>query len=249
VTSTSACITFSLKKVIFILLNHIWHDTPFDQYRIYPDNQSEILDSNNLVYYHYRISGTGKYQTKTLFFILIILLLSTVNLYSDLPDSHRPGNLERQNISPYKHPRVALVLSGGSARGFAHIGVISVLEEYHIPIDLIVGVSMGSIVGGYYAYGYTPREILDKSRKFKLSSIINITPGGKGILNGDKELALLKMDLDDARIENLEIPLVIVATDLTDKKVLLFDRGPLALAMRASSAIPGIFPPVYYRAS
>lgn len=180
----------------------------------------------------------------TVILLILIILFYSFNFvygesYSTVPT---PGN----SLSIHKKPSVVLVLSGGSARGFAHAGVLSVLKEYHIPIDLIIGVSMGSIIGGYYAYGYSPDEILAKANTFKLSSIINITSRGRGILNGDKELAIFKRDVDNAQIENLKIPLIIVATDLKGKKVFIFNKGPLALAMRASSAIPGIFKPVKY---
>jgi len=188
--------------------------------------------------------------------ILIILLYSMNFAYAEnsvsIPDSipvlkdYSPIRVVGLDTAS-KKPSVVLVLSGGSARGFAHAGVLSVLRDYHIPIDLIIGVSMGSIMGGYYAYGYTPKQLLVKMKAFKLSSIINITSRGRGILNGDKEFAIFKRDVGNAKIEDLKIPLVIVATDLTEKKVFIFSEGPLALAMRASSAIPGIFEPVKYR--
>ncbi|NOY08765.1 MAG: hypothetical protein GXP33_07975 [Spirochaetes bacterium] len=186
----------------------------------------------------------GKLKTGIYIMLIVFTLLtSTPGLYAD---SDTASSLKDPVLKAHK-PKVVLVLSGGSARGIAHIGVLSVLEEYNIPIDLIIGVSMGSIVGGYYAYGYSPAQIYDKAGQFDLFSIINIRPNGKGLFNGQKEMEMFRKDVGDARIENLKIPLVIVATDLIGKKVFLFRKGPLAIAMRASSAIPGLFKPVKYK--
>ena len=187
---------------------------------------------------------TGRLKSGTYILLTVFTLLtSTPGLYAN---SDAASSLKEPVPRAHK-PKVALVLSGGSARGFAHIGVLSVLEEYNIPIDLIIGVSMGSIVGGYYDYGYSPAQIYNKAGQFDLFSIINIRPNGKGLFNGQKELEMFRKDVGNARIENLKIPLIIVATDLIDKKVFLFRKGPLAIAMRASSAIPGLFKPVKYR--
>ena len=185
-------------------------------------------------------------QRRSIFVILLILTILFYSLNFVYAEDSTSALDLKSGLSIHKKPSVVLVLSGGSARGFAHAGVLSVLDEYHVPIDLIIGVSMGSIIGGYYAFGYTPEEILAKANTFKLSSIINITSRGRGILNGDKELAIFRRDVGNAQIEDLKIPLIIVATDLTEKKVFIFNKGPLALAMRASSAIPGIFEPVKY---
>jgi len=171
-----------------------------------------------------------KYRNYLLFYIIITILLLRVSIYAN------------EN----KLPKVAVVLSGGAARGIAHIGVISVLEEYNVPIDIIVGVSMGSIVGGYYAYGYTIDEMLSKARNFSLKSLIDFNNPKDGFLSGEKEQAIFNRDLDDAKIEELEIPLIIVSTNIDNGKVFIFDKGPLKIAMRASSAIPGVFDPVYY---
>jgi NTE family protein len=144
-------------------------------------------------------------------------------------------------------PKVALVLSGGAARGLAHIGVISVLEEYNIPLDIIVGVSMGSIVGGYYAYGYTADEMLSKAKDFSILSLIDLKNPKSIILSGEKEENIFKSDIDNIDIENLKIPVIILSTNIETGEIFIFDEGPLSTAMRASSAIPGVFDPVYYK--
>jgi NTE family protein len=140
-------------------------------------------------------------------------------------------------------PTVALVLSGGAARGLAHVGVISVLEEYKIPIDLIVGASFGSIVAGYYGYGYSIEQMLEFASKFKLWAIRDFGLPWRGFLNGDKEEGIFDKDLGKTKIEDLMIPIVILAADLKKKRAAIFERGSLSTAMRASSAFPGLFDP------
>jgi len=168
------------------------------------------------------------------FLMLLFLLLVTFILTTTLSADEK------------EFPRVALVLSGGAARGLAHIGVISVLEEYHVPIDIIIGVSMGSIVGGYYAYGYSIDEMLSKARDFSLKSLIDFNNPKDGLLSGEEEEAIFRHDLDDVQMESLKIPLVILSTNIDTGEIFTFNTGPLTVAMRSSSAIPGVFNPVYY---
>jgi len=157
------------------------------------------------------------------------------------------SQIDSPNSSTHALPKVAVVFSGGAARGLCHLGVLSVLEEYKIPIDLIVGVSMGSIVGGYYAYGYSIDDMLKKANRFSLISLIDFEHPRDGFLSGNKLETLFKHDIDNIKIEDLSIPLVIISTDLNTGDQVVFDRGPLYMAMRASSAVPGLFEPVYYR--
>ncbi len=143
-------------------------------------------------------------------------------------------------------PKVGLVLSGGAARGLAHVGVISILEEYKIPIDLIVCASFGSLVGGYYAYGYSIEEMLTFARAFRLWSIRDFKRPWNGIFSGDKEETIFENDIGDARIESLKIPLYILAADLSSQRGVVFENGRLTTAMRASTAFPGLFAPFQY---
>jgi NTE family protein len=140
-------------------------------------------------------------------------------------------------------PSVALVLSGGAARGLAHVGVISVLKEYKIPVDLIVGASFGSIVAGYYGYGYSIEQMLGFASKFTLWSLRDFKFPWSSFFNGDKEEDIFKRDMGEAKIEDLEIPVVLLAADLKNKESVIFEQGRLSIAMRASSAFPGLFDP------
>jgi len=147
-------------------------------------------------------------------------------------------------------PRIALVLGGGAARGFAHIGVIRVLEQEHIPVNLIVGTSVGSLIAALYAaegdsfdlewtaFQLTQDDIFD----FRLMN----TVVGMGYAKGDRLEAWVKSKLKDDRIEKLKIPFAAVATDLNWGKRVVLDKGPVSRAVRASSAIPGVFEPVQH---
>jgi len=148
-------------------------------------------------------------------------------------------------------PRVALVLGGGAARGFAHIGVIRALEQEKVPIDLIVGTSVGSLIGAIYAYDANSMELewtafmLEKDSLFDYGLITAFT--GMGVAKGDKLEEFVKSKVPVANIENLKIPFAAVATDLNRGTSVVLDKGSVARAVRASSAIPGVFNPVEYQ--
>jgi NTE family protein len=145
-------------------------------------------------------------------------------------------------------PKVALVLGGGSARGFAHIGVIRALEQEKIPIDMIVGTSVGSLIGALYASEVNSFDL--EWTAFTLSredifdyGILNAF-SGMGLANGQKLEAFVRSKVPAANIEDLRIPFAAVATDLNRGTRVVLDKGPVAAAVRASSAIPGVFEPV-----
>jgi len=149
---------------------------------------------------------------------------------------------------PVPEPKVALVLGGGAARGFAHIGVIRVLEQERIPVDMVVGTSVGSLIGALYAgdrdsfdlewtaFQLTQDDIFD----FRLMNTIV----GMGYAKGDKLEAWVNQKLKQRNIEQLKIPFAAVATDLNWGYKVVLDRGSVAKAVHASSAIPGVFEPV-----
>lgn len=140
-------------------------------------------------------------------------------------------------------PRVGLVLSGGSARGMAHLGVISVLEEYGIPIDTIVAASFGSIVGAYYALGYDVPTLIQMMKQFRLRSVLDLKKPFLRIMSREKIEAILKKDFGDIRLEELKVPLYILAGDITENRPALFERGKLIDAVQASISCPGLFEP------
>jgi NTE family protein len=148
-------------------------------------------------------------------------------------------------------PKVALVLGGGAARGFAHIGVIRVLEQEKIPIDMVVGTSVGSLIGALYAYDMNSFELewtafsLEKDQVFDFTVLSAIT--GMGPVKGDRLEEFVKAKVPVADIENLKLPYAAVATDLNRGTRVVLDKGSIARAVRASSALPGVFNPVEHQ--
>ncbi len=143
-----------------------------------------------------------------------------------------------------KPPRIGLALGGGAARGFAHIGVLQVLEEQGIKPDLIVGTSAGSVVAALYASGKTPTELAAMAMTLDESSITDWVFPGRSLLKGEALAKFVRNLTGGRQIEAMRLPLGIVATDLRTGQPILFRRGDPGVAVRASSAVPAIFEPV-----
>ena len=148
-------------------------------------------------------------------------------------------------------PKVALVLGGGAARGFAHIGVIRALEQEKIPVDMIVGTSVGSLIGAIYAAERNSFELEWTAFQLGKDDVIDYgilnALSGMGVAKGEKLTAFVKSKVPAANIEDLKIPFAAVATDLNRGTQVVLDKGSVATAVRASSAIPGVFQPVDYQ--
>ena len=143
-----------------------------------------------------------------------------------------------------KPPRIGLALGGGAARGFAHIGVIQVLEEAGIRPDLVVGTSAGSLVAALYAAGRSGAELARVALLMDESAITDWSVPGRGMIRGEALARYVREQTGGRSIEQLPLPLGIVATDLDSGSALLFQRGDVGMAVRASSAVPAIFQPV-----
>lgn len=162
------------------------------------------------------------------------------------PNLKTPFSEPSTEYLKHVHPKVVLVLGSGSARGFAHAGVLKALEENHIPVDMIVGTSAGSIVGALYADNPSANQLehllLTTPRNEVIDfSLMNLTQGpisGNGLQN------FLINNLQAHTFEELQIPFVAVATDLDTGKIHVFGSGPIAPAVNASSAVPPFFRPV-----
>ncbi|NHF59631.1 patatin [Flavobacteriaceae bacterium TP-CH-4] len=140
--------------------------------------------------------------------------------------------------------KTGLVLSGGGARGIAHIGAIKALEEEGIHPSYIAGTSAGAIVGGLYAGGCTWEEILDFFKTLEIFTIDKYARKKPGFVDTTKFYSELKNYLPDDSFEALKKPLFITATNLLDGSLQVFHRGELISPLLASAAVPGIFAPV-----
>lgn len=143
-------------------------------------------------------------------------------------------------------PRWGLALGGGAARGFAHVGVIAVLEQHGFRPDLVVGTSAGSLVAALYASGKTPTELEAAALSMEEATLTDWTLpfANRGMLRGTALAKYVNAQVQGRTIERMAMPLGIVATDLSNGEGVLFRRGDTGTAVRASSAVPGVFQPV-----
>lgn len=146
-------------------------------------------------------------------------------------------------IKQQKRPVVALVLGSGGARGYAHIGVIEVLEKQGIHPDFIVGTSAGSIVGSIYASGKTAAELHDIALNLKPNDVRDVNVSLKGFFNGQKVENYINRQVNNTPLQNLKIPMYVVATELKNGEKTVFNYGNTGQAVRASTAIPSMFVP------
>lgn len=142
-----------------------------------------------------------------------------------------------------ERPKIGLALGSGGARGFAHLGVIMALTDSEIPIDLIAGSSMGALVASFYGAGIELERLYKFSTAFKRKYFLDFTVPKMGFIAGKKVKEFIKVFTHGKNIEDLSIPIGIVATDLLTGEKVVFKKGSVADAVRASIAIPGIFVP------
>src|SRR3989304_9422408 len=154
--------------------------------------------------------------------------------------------LDRLRGKPKSLPRVALVLGGGAARGFAHVGVIRILEQEKIPIHMIVGTSVGSLIGAIYAAELDSLDLEITAFQLERDDLLDysVLTIKKGRIVGERLERFVSQKVHVARIEDLKIPFAAVATDIRTGERVVLNSGPLARAVRASCALPGIFQPV-----
>jgi len=147
---------------------------------------------------------------------------------------------------PRAVPKLGLALGGGAARGFAHIGVIQVLEEAGLRPDFVAGTSAGSVVAALYASGKTGAQLQQIGESMEEAAISDWTLPvfNSGVLRGDALAKYVNQQVGGRAIENMTVPLGIVATDLYSGEMMVFQRGDTGMAVRASSAVPAIFQPV-----
>lgn len=142
--------------------------------------------------------------------------------------------------------KLGLVLSGGTAKGFAHLGVLEVFEKNKIKIDYIAGTSIGAVIGALYSSGLSVNELKEIAKKTKWSNLVDFTLPDRGILSGKKIEDFLRNLLKNKKFEDLKIPLAVVATDVYKGEKVIFNKGDVVNALRASISIPSLFVPFEY---
>lgn len=190
------------------------------------------------------IQKFSKERVKNAHFVTLMLILVMALLSACAGLQPTTSAWPKPDTPPTK---LGLALGGGAARGFAHIGVIQVLEESGIKPDLVVGTSAGSLVASIYAIGKDGRALQKIAEDMDEATMTDWTLpffNRGGVLRGDAYAKYVGGQVDHKLIEQAVLPLGIVATDLKTGHGVLFRRGDIAMAVRASSAVPGIFPPV-----
>jgi NTE family protein len=180
----------------------------------------------------------------------VLLATFFLSACTAVPDLQRPiagdSTASDQAALTKKTPKVGLVLGGGAARGFAHIGVIQVLEEAGIKPNLVVGTSAGSLVAALYASGKNGAQLQKVAETMEEATFADWTLPifSRGLLRGEALARYVSLQVNGRVIESMPLSLGIVATDLNSGQGVLFQKGDIATAVRASSAVPAIFQPV-----
>ena len=147
-------------------------------------------------------------------------------------------------VSLRKPAKIAVVLGAGAARGFSHIGVLKVLESHKVPIDIIVGTSAGSFVGSIYATGFNAFQLQTMAMSLQKDDVIDYMLPDNGFIRGEKLEKFINKTVNRVPIENMRIPLRVVATDIRTVNEAVFATGNTGWAVRASCSVPGVFQPV-----
>jgi NTE family protein len=192
-------------------------------------------------------------------FIIFVILFSVCALFAEVQGFNEENFFidvlwrKAMSVEQKKLPKIALVLGGGGARGFAHIGVLMGLQEERVPINLVVGTSVGSIAGALYCAGASLENIQNDIKDFVVGDISNFSSISllgmllTGQLLSNKNLEnFINARIGEVTFNQLQIPLVCIATDLITGERILLREGSVAFAARASSTLPGIFQPVEY---
>jgi len=175
--------------------------------------------------------------------ILVVFLLMTLSC--TMKETQPPPVIPELPAQPPPKPvKIALVLGAGSSKGFAHIGVLKILESHKIPIHMIVGTSVGSAIGSLYASGLNAFELQKLSFAIEQKDIVDLTLPENGFIKGERLEDFINRMVKKAPIEKLKIPFYAVATEIQSGQETVFGRGNTGQAVRASCSIPGVFRPV-----
>lgn len=181
---------------------------------------------------------------KKLLTILVILMLAFASCSTVKEIQQPPPIVQPPAQPPPKPAKIALVLGAGASKGFAHIGVLKILETNKIPVHMIVGTSVGSVIGSFYAYGLNAFELQKLSFSIEQKDIVDLTIPDNGFIKGEKLEEFVNKTLKNTPMEKLKIPFYAVATEIQNGQETVFGRGNTGQAVRASCSTPGIFRPV-----
>lgn len=143
-------------------------------------------------------------------------------------------------------PKIGVAFGGGGIKGAAHVGALKVFEEHQIPIHMVAGTSAGSFIASLYAAGYTANNIHELFCYISLDDLLKVRPGRTGLMPGNKYEELVRVCTENRNIEDLHMPLRIVAVDLISWQKKVFSTGNIARLVRASSSLPGAIMPIKY---
>ncbi len=193
-------------------------------------------------------------SVKPFFLLGVCALLVACGSAPTLPTAATPPSVPTKSavtdpgVGPVEHrqARIGLALGGGAARGFAHVGVIQVLEEAGLHPQIVTGTSAGSLVAALYASGKSPQEMRRIAETMEEAEITDwmVPILNRGALRGEALARYVNTQVGGKGIEQMKIPLGIVATDLRSGEAVTFRRGNTGSAVRASSAVPAVFQPV-----
>jgi NTE family protein len=173
--------------------------------------------------------------------VLVLALAGCASL--EVPPAHPPRAEPLASIAAAGRPTVAFVLGGGGARGFAHAGVLKVLDDAGVRADLVVGTSAGSIFGALYAAGIRNQALVETALGVQRGQLVDYVFPNRGFIDGERLQAYVDQALRGRLIEQLDVPFVAVATDLRSGRLAAFNRGDTGMAVRASCSVPAIFQP------
>ncbi|GIN83820.1 esterase [Heyndrickxia sporothermodurans] len=142
-----------------------------------------------------------------------------------------------------RNPKIGVALGAGGARGLAHLGVLKAFEENDISIDFLAGSSMGALVATFYSFGHDIEQLIKLSTAFKRKYFLDFTIPKMGFISGKRVKDFLKIFTHNKNLEDLKIPVQVIATDIIKGEKVVFKSGSVADAVRASISIPGIFVP------
>lgn len=200
--------------------------------------------SSNLCLDHLYLRALTLHAMTRQFRTLVSLTLATFLLAACVTAPVVPVTQIPPTSIPPKPPKIALVLGGGAIRGFSHIGVIKVLQAEGIVPDMVVGTSAGSVAGALYAAGLSGYDMQTIAFDIDKATVMDWSIFSKGMLKGEALQDFVNKAVGNKSIENLKIPFACVATRLDTGDAVLFQRGNVGTAVRASSSVPGVFQPV-----